>query len=35
MVHITEDSLDLTFICETWLKDNDTDIINFFGIQWF
>ena len=29
MVHIIEDSIDLTFICETWLKDDDTDITNF------
>ena len=26
MVHIIEDSIDLTFICETWLKDDDMDI---------
>ena len=28
MVHIIEDSIDLTFICETWLKDDDMDITN-------
>ena len=29
MVHIIENSIDLTFICETWLKEDDTDITNF------
>ena len=29
MLHIIEDSIDLTFICETWLKDDDTDITKF------
>ena len=29
MVHITEDSIHLTFICKTRLKDDDTDITNF------
>ena len=35
MVHITEDSIDLTFICETWLKDVDTDITNFLESSGF
>ena len=29
MVHIIEDAIDLKVICETWLKDDDTDITNF------
>ena len=35
MVHIIEDSTDLTFICETWLKDDDTDITNFLESSGF
>ena len=35
MVHIIEDSIDLTVICETWLKDDDTDITNFLESSGF
>ena len=35
MVCIIEDSIDLTFICETWLKDDDTDITNFLESSGF
>ena len=34
-VHIIEDSIDLTFICETWFKDDDTDITNFLESSGF
>ena len=35
MVHIIEVSIDLTFICKTWLKDDDTDITNFLESSGF
>ena len=35
MIHIIEDSIDLTFICKTWLTDDDTDIINFLESSGF
>ena len=35
MVHIIEDSRDLTFICKTWLKDDETDITNFLESSGF
>ena len=31
MVHIIEDTIDLTFICEMWLKDDDMDITNVWN----
>ena len=34
-VHIIMDSIDLTFICETWHKDGDTDITNFLESSGF
>ena len=38
MVHIIEDSRDLIFICKTWLKDDDMDIISFlesYGFKFY
>ena len=35
MVHIIEDSIDLIFICEIWLKGDDTDITNFLESSGF
>ena len=35
MVHIIEDLIDLTFMCRTWLKDDDMDITNFLESSGF
>ena len=35
MVHIIEDTIDLTFLCKTWLKDDGTDITNFLESSGF
>ena len=35
MIHIIEDSIDLTFICKTWLEDDGMDITNFLESNGF
>ena len=35
MIHIIDDSIDLTFICETWPKDDDMDITSILESRGF